>query len=67
MAEAKLVLHHDDPPCAARLESYGFCPKCNCHPDTQSTATYCYCPVCDVKLEYLRCPLCRKIFEMPGK
>lgn len=41
--EAKLVMHHDDPPCEARLELDGRCPECKLHPDMQSTCFYYYC------------------------
>lgn len=61
-AEAKGVLHHDDPPCAARLEK-GFCPRCKFLPDTQSTCLRFYCPVCDVLLEKSQCPKCKQDFE----
>ena len=35
--EAKMVMHHDDPPCTARLFlGTGLCPKSNLVPDMQS-------------------------------
>ena len=40
--KTKRVLHHDDPPCTARLND-GFCPKCKLRPDMQSTCLYLYC------------------------
>lgn len=66
--EAKLVLHHDDPPCSARLLDDGLCIKCNFHPDMQSTCFYFYCPLCDVplKINKLKCPKCGQIFKSPA-
>lgn len=62
--KAKLVLHHDDSPCEARLVN-GFCPECKFVPDMQSTYFWYYCPSCDVPLKKLKCPQCEKIFERP--
>ncbi len=57
------VLHHDDPPCQARLRA-GSCPVCNLHPDTQNTAFWPYCPLCEIPLsKTLRCPACKKQYE----
>ena len=64
MSKVKMVLHHDDPPCTARLVN-GFCLLCNLTPDMQSTCFYFYCPSCDVPLKHLQCPKCRKTFESP--
>ena len=64
--KAKMVLHHDDPPCAARLDEYGVCPKCTLCPDMQSTCLYSYCPSCDIRLENLQCAKCGKTFERPN-
>ncbi|MDO8571687.1 MAG: hypothetical protein Q7R79_03330, partial [bacterium] len=50
--EAKMILHHDDPPCTARLHN-GFCRECNFIPDMQSTCFYFYCPTCDIPLKNL--------------
>ena len=64
--EAKLVLHHDDPPCTARLEESGRCPECHFHPDMQSTCFYFYCPSCDVLLpKDLKCLKCGQTFKRP--
>ena len=60
--EAKLVLHHDDSSCTARLEN-GFCPKCNLRPDMQSTCIYYYCPACDLPLVGNVCPNCRNTYK----
>jgi len=65
MTKAKLVLHHDDPPCEARL-CRGHCPACDLTPDMQSTCLYLYCPTCDVSLEEgMKCPKCGQTFERP--
>ncbi len=64
MMKAKMVLHHDDPPCTARL-SNGFCIACGFPPDMQSICFYFYCPTCDVPLKNLKCPTCDQIFERP--
>ena len=37
--KADMVLHHNDPPCTARLEN-GFCPECKFVPDMQNTCFY---------------------------
>ncbi len=66
LAEAKLVLHHDDPPCAARLDN-GFCHECNFTPDMQSTCFYFYCPICDVPLKKMACPKCGQTFKRPDR
>jgi len=60
--KAKLVLHHDDPPCDTRLLEDGTCPRCGYNPDMQSTCFYYYCPDCDVKLKKMDCPICKKEF-----
>lgn len=65
MEKANQVLHHDDPPCEARLERSGRCPKCEYRPDMQSTCFWFYCPSCDVPLKKMRCPSCRQAFERP--
>jgi len=62
MKKAKLVLHHDDPPCYERLNSDGSCPVCKLHPDMQSTALHYYCPRCDLPLKDRRCPACGRIY-----
>jgi len=64
--KAKLVLHHDDPPCEARLED-GRCPECRYVPDMQSTCFRFYCPKCDRLLKKLKCPGCGQSFERPGR
>jgi len=63
---AKWVLHHDDPPCNARLRSYDcFCPGCEIIPDMQSTCFRFYCPMCDIQLrEDMRCPRCEQTCEI---
>ena len=61
--KAKWILHHDDPPCEARLESDGFCKVCGFHPDTQSKCLYPYCSKCNVKLINLKCPKCGQEYE----
>ncbi len=58
----KEVLHHDDPPCNARLIN-GWCDKCGVYPDTQSTCIYYYCPDCNERLHDSKCPKCKKSFE----
>lgn len=60
--KAKLVLHHDDPPCQVRLID-GYCDECKLTPDMQSTCFYYYCPVCDVRLVKMKCPACEKTFD----
>jgi len=66
MPKAKLVLHHDDPPCAERLDKDGSCPTCRFIPDMQSTALLLYCPACDVPLKKgLKCPRCGQTFKSP--
>jgi hypothetical protein len=65
LEKAKLVMHHDDPPCEERLIN-GCCEKCQCHPDMQSTCLWSYCPTCDVPLQKMKCPKCLKIFEKQG-
>jgi hypothetical protein len=62
--KAKLVAHHDDPPCKTRLKN-GFCPECKYVPDMQSTALWYYCPNCDLPLEKLKCLGCKAAFEKP--
>ena len=59
----KMVAHHDDPPCTARLNDKGDCPECNCHPDMQSKCLWPYCPSCDCPLKELKCPGCGQTFE----
>jgi len=66
MAKAKLVLHHDDSPCTARLTPNGACPECKFIPDMQSTCFYFYCPKCDCHLgDAMQCPKCKQTFERP--
>jgi hypothetical protein len=60
--QAKWVLHHDDPPCTARLID-GFCPECKRFPDMQSTCFYFYCPNCDIRLKEMECPKCKQTFK----
>lgn len=67
MELAKLVLHHDDPPCTKRLRKDGFCVECNLHPDMQSTCFYYYCPKCDLKLKDMRCVSCKLEFGRSQK
>ncbi len=64
-SEPKKVLHHDDPPCTARLDD-GFCQTCKFRPDMQSTCLYLYCPSCDKRLKKLKCPKCGKVFKHPN-
>lgn len=61
-----MVLHHDDPPCTARLKD-GFCPGCKLKPDTQSTCIYLYCPACASPLKDLKCPYCEQTFKAPDQ
>ena len=61
-----LVLHHDDPPCTARLDEDGTCPACGFVPDTQSTCLRYYCPACDCLLRNLACPQCGQTFSRPA-
>jgi len=58
------VLHHDDPPCTAKLEN-GYCPKCKFVPDMQSICFYYYCPDCRVELnnKSMECPQCHQTFS----
>lgn len=63
--EAKLVFHHDDPPCEARLTLTGMCPDCRFNPDMQSLAIWYYCPLCDIKLKNMTCPVCKQAYERP--
>lgn len=58
-----MVFHHDDPPCKARLDASGYCPLCEVYPDMQSKRLFPYCPVCDVLLKKLVCPVCHRKFE----
>ncbi|MFH0891252.1 MAG: hypothetical protein V1867_00560 [Candidatus Falkowbacteria bacterium] len=64
MAKAKMVPHHDDPPCTDRLSPCGYCHKCGLTPDMQSTCLYPYCPDCDTPLKNMRCPKCKTIYEL---
>lgn len=67
--KAKMVLHHDDPPCTARLSTKNggrWCPKCELHPNMQSTLFYFYCPFCDMSLKNLKCSNCKQVFEHPA-
>ena len=66
MPKAKMVLHHDDPPCAVRLNKKGRCPECKLIPDMQSVALYPYCPKCDMPLKNLQCPKCKQTFQKPS-
>lgn len=65
MTKAKVVTHHDDPPCYRRLNDDGFCQNCCLFPDTQSISLYAYCPLCDCQLNNLTCPICKESFENP--
>ena len=65
MDKPKTVLHHDDPPCTARLKN-GFCHECSLTPDMQSTCLYYYCPSCNIPLNSLMCPRCKKEFKNPS-
>ena len=60
--KAEIVLHHDDPPCNARLKN-GFCPECKLRPDMQSLCFYFYCPSCNIRLDKMKCPNCKETFE----
>lgn len=64
--EAKMVLHHDDHPCRARLMN-GFCSDCGFAPDMQSTCLLPYCPSCSVLLKFknMQCPQCLQLFVRP--
>lgn len=64
--KAKMVLHHDDPPCDARLVGNGFCLECELFPDMQSTCLIAYCPSCDCPLKNMKCPKCNQTFVMPS-
>ena len=61
--EPKLVGHHDDSPCTARLRPDGECPACDIQPDMQSLAMLPYCTTCDVPLKNLECPKCHVVYE----
>ncbi len=64
---AKMILHHDDPPCTARLND-GFCPECRVVPDMQSTCFLYYCPVCDIQVTNdMKCTKCGETFKRAGK
>ena len=63
LTEGKKVLHHDDPPCTARLKN-GFCPKCKLRPDMQSTCLYLYCLACDRRLKNMKCPKCGQTYNL---
>jgi hypothetical protein len=63
--KAEMVLHHDDPPCDARLVD-GYCPPCGFTPDMQSTAFHYYCPTCHTPLKKMKCRVCKKTFEKAG-
>jgi len=68
-SEAKIVLHHDDLPCTARLrkkDGGNWCPKCKLHPDMQSLCRYPYCLSCNCPLKNMKCPKCRQIFKRPS-
>jgi len=65
-AKAILVLHHDDPPCTARLNPDGYCPECRYHPDMQSKCFYYYCPNCQIPLKDMACPVCQQTYEKPA-
>lgn len=72
------VMHHDDPPCEARLVN-GECPECKLHPDMQSLALWSYCKACQVPLEgimkkgggfekgVMKCPNCKETFDLKEK
>jgi hypothetical protein len=64
--EAKMFLHHADPPCTTRL-NHGFCSECNLVPDMQSTCFYFYCPSCDCQLKNMKCPKCKLSFKRPSR
>ncbi len=57
-------LHHDDPPCFAKLVN-GYCLVCKYPPDMQSTAFHRYCPDCKVELDgkTMKCPNCDQTFS----
>ena len=60
--KAEFVLHHDDPPCKARLQGR-FCPECNVVADMQSTCFYFYCPDCNIPLTTrMTCTKCNQTF-----
>ena len=60
---AKLVLHHYDPPCTARLEN-DLRLECKFVPNMQSTCFYFYCPRCDIKLkEDMYCSQCHMTYR----
>ncbi|MDD5290445.1 MAG: hypothetical protein PHT40_04640 [Patescibacteria group bacterium] len=63
MTEPKWVMHHDDPPCEARLNDDNICPECGFVPDMQSTCFYAYCPVCNLRLKKMQCPRCKKTYK----
>lgn len=62
---ARLVLCHDDPPCEEPLVK-GHCRTCDITPDTQSKCLIPYCPKCNIRLERMECPNCKKSFEQPS-
>jgi hypothetical protein len=59
----KYILHHDDPPCNARLTPRGDCKECGLHPDMQSTSLWPYCPNCDTPLKNMTCPRCNRTYK----
>lgn len=63
---AIFVVHHDDPPCEARLTRRGYCEACKLYPDTQSKQLWYYCPDCDVPLREMSCPDCGTAYDKPG-
>lgn len=67
MAKAKMILHHDDPPCEKRLTPDGYCAECTFVPDMQSTCFWFYCPSCDRPLKDMRCCACGGTFERPDR
>lgn len=66
LIRAKKVMHHDDPPCNARLGLDGFCSHCHIIPDMQSLQLWAYCPDCDIPLgSEFKCSKCGKMFANP--
>ncbi len=68
--KAKMVMHHDDPPCEERLvirDGGRYCPACRLHLDMQSLCLWSYCPECDEPLKKMECSKCGQIYERPSR
>jgi hypothetical protein len=56
----ELVPYHRD--CGNPLVN-GSCVLCGYIPETQSVLLKYHCPVCNVELDGMKCPVCNNIFE----